>query len=324
MEAWLTAFEGKVHVDSAQFHLRVSETHSAFVHRWVPGARKAPARAVVQIVHGMAEHGARYARLARALVEDGYAVYAQDLPGHGRSVRSDDELGHVDDHAGWPQTLVAINTVRSLAERENPGAPFMMLGHSRGSFLLQDYLVEHGQGLAAAVFSAGSGDMGPLRLIGQGLLTLEALWYGRAHRSVLADALTFRDFNRRFKPVRTDFDWLSRDAGEVDAYVADPRCGFRCSCALWLELMAMGARMHDAQRLRRIPKTLPVLLLNGSDDAACRGETGARALERLYRNAGLSDITLKLYAGGRHELFNDLCRDEVTRDLRQWLALHQG
>lgn len=306
-------------MDSAQFHLRVSDTHSAFVHRWLPGPRRAPARAVVQIVHGMAEHGARYARLARALVEKGHAVYAQDLPGHGRSVRSADELGHVDDYEGWPQTLAAINTVRSLAERENPGAPFVMLGHSRGSFLLQDYLVEHGQGLAGAIFSAGCGDLGPLRVLGTGLLKLEALWYGRAHRSALADALTFRDFNRRFRPNRTDFDWLSRDAAEVDAYVADPRCGFRCSTAMWLELMAMGARMDDPQRLARVPKALPVLLLNGSRDPACRGETGARALERIYRGAGLNDVTLKLYEDARHELLNETCRDAVTRDLVDWL-----
>lgn len=306
-------------MDSAQFHLRVSDTHSAFVHRWLPGTRKAPARAVVQVVHGMAEHGARYARLAQALVSRGYAVYAPDLPGHGRSVRSDDELGHVDDRDGWQQTLISINAVRSLAEREHPGAPYVMLGHSRGSFLLQDYLVEHGRGLAAAVFSAGSGDMGPLRAVGTALLQLEALWYGRAHRSVIADTLTFKDFNRHFKPARTDFDWLSRDTGEVDAYLADPRCGFRCSTALWLELMAMGARMHDPQRLARVPKALPVLLINGTRDPACRFERGARALERLYQRAGLEDVELKLYADARHELLNDSCRDQVTQDLVRWL-----
>ena len=150
-------------MDYAQFHHRCGETHTAWVHRWSPGARKAPARAVVQIVHGMAEHGARYGRIAERLVGAGYAVYAQDLPGHGRSVQSREELGHVDDGDGWPQTLAAINAVRSLAEREQPGAPLFLLGHSRGSFLLQDYLVEHGRGLAGAVFSAGTGDLGPHR-----------------------------------------------------------------------------------------------------------------------------------------------------------------
>ncbi len=301
---------------SDQFHHRWGENGTAFVYRWLPD--EAP-RAAIQILHGMAEHAGRYARLAQALTAAGYAVYAQDLPGHGRSVRSADELGHVDKHHGWALTLGAINSVRGLIEREQPGLPLVLIGHSRGAFLLQDYLVEHGAGLAAAAFSGGCGDMGPLRLIGQQLLKAEALILGHRHRSALADALTFKDFNRRFKPARTDFDWLSRDPAEVDAYIADPLCGFRCSCAVWLELMALGGRLDDRSRLARVPKTLPVLLLNGSEDPACRGEIGARALERIYRNAGLQDVSLNLYAGARHELFNDTCRDEATQDLIAWL-----
>jgi len=309
-------------VDYRQFHHRCDDAQTAFVHCWTPGASKAPARAVVQIAHGMAEHGGRYRRLAQALATAGFAVYAQDLPGHGHSAANDAELGHVDDHEGWPMSLSAINEVRSLAERAHRGAPLFMLGHSRGSFLLQDYLIEHGQGLAGAIFSAGTGDMGPLRVIGEWLLKLEALVYGRSHRSAVADHLTFKDFNRRFKPARTDFDWLSRDAAEVDAYIADPLCGFRCSSALWLELMAMGARINNAKRLARVPKNLPVLLLNGRADPACRGEVGANALAHLYRRTGLSDVSQRLYANARHELFNDSCRDEVTADLLTWLQAH--
>lgn len=305
-------------MDSTQFHLQESTAHSTLVHRWQPAAGR-PVRGVVQIVHGMAEHGARYARLAQALTAAGYAVYAQDLPGHGRSVRERDELGHVPAEEPWPYMLASINAVRSRAESEHPKQPLFMLGHSLGSYLLQDYVIEHGHGLSAAVFSAGSGDMGPLRAVGAGLIAIESLWRGAAGRSALADTLTFSDFNRRFRPNRTAFDWLSRDPAEVDAYVNDPLCGFRCSCALWLALFEFGGRMHDPQRLARVPRQLPVLLINGSDDPACRGERGARALEQRYRKAGLDDVTLQIYASGRHELFNDTCRDEVTQALLRWL-----
>ncbi len=305
-----------LHMRTDQFHHRVDDSPSAFVHCWMPDG--APL-GIVQIVHGMAEHGARYQRLAQALTNAGYGVYAQDLPGHGRTVRSSDELGHTHDTQGWALSLMAINQVRSYIELQHPGLAYFLIGHSRGSFLLQDYLIEHGRGVSGAVFSGGSGDLGPLRLIGEQLLKAEALLYGRRHRSALADALTFKDFNRRFKPARTNFDWLSRDPAEVDAYVADPLCGFRCSCAVWLELMAVGSRLDNPKRLARIPKQLPVLLLNGSADPACRGEAGARALERIYRQAGLSDLRLNLYADARHELFNETCRDEVTQDLIAWL-----
>lgn len=298
-----------------QFQLRAAGPVPAHVYRWRP----ARARGVVQIVHGLAEHAGRYARLAQRLVAAGYAVYAQDLPGHGRSVTAPEQLGHDADHNGWALTQTAIHALREHIGREHPGLPLVILGHSRGSFLLQDYLVNHGTGLRGAVFSAGCGDLGPMRVIGQNLLRLEALWLGRRHRSALAEALTFKDFNRRFKPARTGFDWLSRDAAEVDAYIADPLCGFRASVAVWLDLLAMGGRLDDDLRLARIPQALPVLLLNGSDDPACRGEKGAAALEGLYRDAGLRDVSLRLYRGGRHELFNDSCRDEVTSDLIAWM-----
>ena len=295
-------------MDAATFHHRLAKGSRAFVHRWLPERR---ALGVVQIIHGMAEHGARYARLAQALTDAGYAVYAQDLPGHGRSVGAAAELGHFADEGGWDLALAAIQGLRELA--------LFVLGHSMGSFLLQDYVTRHGEGLSGAIFSATSGNLGPLRAIGVNLLRLEKMWFGARHRSALAEQLTFKDFNRRFKPNRTGFDWLSRDTAEVDAYIADPRCGFRCSDALWIELLSFGGRVGDQRRLSRIPSHLPVLLIAGGDDPACRGEKGPLALERHYRKAGLVDLQTRIYPQGRHELLNDLCRDEVTADLLAWL-----
>ncbi len=307
---------GKVHVHSKQFQLDLGGHRHAHVYAWLP---ETPPVACVQIVHGMAEHAGRYARLATALTAEGYAVYAQDLPGHGRSVRSADELGHDADRDGWRITLSAINRVRGEIEQRHADTPLVLLGHSRGSFLLQHYLIEHGGGLAGAVFSAGCADMGPLRAAGLVMMRAEALLAGVRHRSALAERLSFKGFNRRFQPARTDFDWLSRDTAEVDAYVQDPLCGFRCSTALWIELLRAGGSLGDAARLSRVPKHLPVLLLNGTDDPAARFEGGAEGLARRYRAAGLSKVTQKIYAQARHELFNDLCRDEVTLDLCDWL-----
>lgn len=304
---------------SSQFQLDTGGGRIAHIHAWMPSQA---ARACVQIIHGMAEHGARYARLGAALNAQGFAVYAQDLPGHGRSVRDGAELGHVADREGWRISLSAINAVRGEIERRHADASLFLLGHSRGSFLLQHYLFEHGNGLAGAVFSAGTADMGPLRALGLMLMRAEARVFGADHRSALAEALSFRDFNRRFKPARTAFDWLSRDPAEVDAYVGDPLCGFRCSAALWIELLQAGGQLRDPRRLARIPRSLPILLLNGTADPACRFEAGARALATLYRQAGLTDVSQHVYADARHELFNDLCRDQVTQDLIAWLQRH--
>jgi alpha-beta hydrolase superfamily lysophospholipase len=194
-----------------------------------------------------------------------------------------------------------------------------MLGHSMGSFLLQDYVVDHGQDLAGAIFSATTSDLGAMRRVGIALLQLEALWQGRAHRSALAEAMSFKEFNKRFKPNRTASDWLSRDAVEVDKYVSDPLCGFRCSCGLWLDLLRAGANFGSLERLKMIPKRMPALLIAGSADPVCSGEAGPRSLEALYRQTGLEDVEVRMYEGARHELLNETCRDEVTGDLLRWL-----
>jgi alpha-beta hydrolase superfamily lysophospholipase len=306
-------------LQTAQFHHRLSDRSQAHVYRWLPDA---PARAAIQIIHGMAEHAGRYARLAGALTAAGYAVYAQDLPGHGRTARTPDELGHFGDQDGWIRTLSAINSVRERIEREQPDLPVFALGHSMGSFLLQDYVIEHGTDLAGAIFSAGTGDVGPLRTIAIGLIRAESMWYGMRRRSAVAETLTFKDFNRRFKPNRTAFDWLSRDEGEVDRYVDDPLCGFRCTCRLWLDLLQASARLADPERLARLPRALPVLIMAGSEDGATRGEDGPRALQALYQDVPLGDVSLRLYPGARHELFNETCRAEVTAELVQWLGAH--
>ncbi|MDD3761967.1 MAG: alpha/beta hydrolase [Nevskiales bacterium] len=304
-----------------QFQHRWGSSEFAHVLAWLP--ESAP-RACVQIVHGMAEHAARYARLGAQLAARGYAVYAQDLPGHGHSVTAPERLGEIDGADGWTTSLDAIDAVRRHIRGLHPGAPLFLFGHSRGSFLAQHDLFGHGGELAGVILSAGTADLGPLRVIGLNLLRVEALIAGRQHRSALAEALSFKDFNRRFRPARTAFDWLSRDPDEVDRYVQDPLCGFRCSAAIWIELLRAGGQLRDPARLARIPKSLPVLTINGSADPACRGAVGARSLTDNYRSAGLTDVTARLYEDGRHELLNDICREQVTADLLAWLDAHSA
>jgi alpha-beta hydrolase superfamily lysophospholipase len=201
-------------VRATEFQLTVSDG-VAFVRAWLPA--QAP-RACVQIVHGMAEHGGRYARFATALNHAGYAVYAQDLPGHGRTARAPDELGHFADRYGWRLALQSIRAVQVEMRERHPGLPIVYFGHSMGALLGQDYIVHHGRDLAACVLSATTGDMGPRRLLGLSLMRSEIAWAGPRHRSRIAEELSFKAYNQRFKPNRTTADWLSRDPEEVDRY----------------------------------------------------------------------------------------------------------
>jgi alpha-beta hydrolase superfamily lysophospholipase len=309
------------------FQLQMPDGRAIFVHRWLPAGVP---RAVLLVAHGMAEHGARYARLALALNAAGWAVYAPDWPGHGRSVRNPGELGHFADRDGWQYVLDALQRVRAQVTREQAGRPLFLLGHSMGSFLSQHHIVEHGAGLAGVILSASSGSMGSMRAPGALLLKLEAALLGARHPSALAESLSFKAFNKKFEkpgaPARTPSDWLSRDCAEVDRYVADPLCGFRCSASLWASLLDAGASLRDPRRLQRIPQSLPVLLIAGSEDAVSAGAQGPELLSRAYRATGLRDVTVKIYEGGRHELLNEIppCRDQVTADLLDWLSRHSA
>lgn len=278
-------------------------------------------KAIVQIAHGMAEHAGRYARFAQALNAHGYSVYAQDLPGHGRTAPGTDALGHLDGPMPFAQLLVAINGVRAHIEQQHPGLPLFLFGHSMGSFVTQHHLVEHGQGLAGAVLSGTSGTLGPLRAVGVQLNRWQVRLFGARHRSALTRKLSFEAFNGQFKPNRTGSDWLSRDPAAVDAYIADPLCGFQCSANFWLGFLRAGARLLDATRLRRIPTTLPVLMIAGGRDPVCQGGKGTHLLAEHYRKVGLNDVTVMVYEDARHELLNEIpeCRAVVTEDVIEWL-----
>jgi len=290
---------------------------SIHVHCWRP--ETAPKAAVV-IVHGMGEHGGRYARLAEQLTARGIVVHAPDLPGHGLSVHAPEDLGWIDDQHGWSLLLGAVHRVRHRAATELEDGPVFVLGHSMGSFLTQHYLVDHGAGLAGAILSATSGTMGPLRVIGLGLLWTEARLRGRRHPSAIAQAMSFKRFNRAFAPNRTAFDWLSRDPAEVDRYIADPLCGKPASAQLWIDLMEAGANLLAPERLAQIPKALPIHLIAGDRDPVSLGARGPNLLADAYRIAGLRDVSVRIWPDARHELLNDTCRDEVMTDLSEWLS----
>ncbi len=295
------------------FTFASSDGLEVFVYRW---AGKTP-KAVVQIAHGMGEHAGRYARLAERLVEAGYDVYANDHRGHGRTAATLDELGVFAETDGWNRLVADCAQLNRLMREENPNLPVVLLGHSMGSAAAQQYLIEHGDTLSAAVLSGSTsfdGLAGMLDLVRQ-----EACKLGHRGRSELLDTLTFGSFNQAFEPVRTDFDWLSRDPVEVDAYVADERCGFTVAAQVWLEMLEAAQGFSDPRKVARIPTELPLYILSGARDPVHADLVGLESLIERYRAAGMKDLSWKFYPEGRHEMFNETNRDEVTSDLIEWL-----
>jgi alpha-beta hydrolase superfamily lysophospholipase len=306
-------------MQESTFTLPSDDGVALHVYRWSPDEGVAP-RAVLQVSHGLAEHAARYRRFAEAATARGLVVYADDHRGHGRTARSDAELGVFSAERGWRKLIDDLGRVSERALAEHPGLPVVFLGHSMGSFTAQQVAFERGGDFAGVILSATiSGRSNPLAPIGRVVARLERWRIGASTPSALLDTMSFGSFNRAFKPARTAFDWLSRDPAEVDAYVADPRCGFKLSAQGWIDLLDALKDLADPANQARVPKELPLLLIAGEADPVVGGLKFFERLVAEYNAAGLRRLTWKVYAGARHELLNETNRDEVTRDVLDWI-----
>ncbi len=284
--------------------------------KWVP---EGEARGVVQLVHGMAEHIDRYDGVAEALNEHGFLVVGHNHLGHGESAPV---KGFFGDRNGWQALIDDVHTLRGLTEKENPGLPYFLLGHSMGSFVVRCYLTEHSEGLKGCVLS-GTGDFAPGAVSGGlAISNLICLFGGKKKESPLINRIGFSASNKPFAPNRTDFDWLSRDEGEVDRYVADPLCGFLFTAGGYRDMFLGLKRMSSLPDLQKIRKDLPVLFISGGSDPVGGMGAGVRKVAESYRAAGLRDTEVKLYPDARHELFNELNRKQVFADLSAWLESH--
>ena len=296
--------------------LTAADGHEIDITAWMPSSGTS-ATAAVQILHGLGEHLARYQRFAEACCEHGFAAIGHDHRGHGP--RCDPpSLGHFADSNGWNKLVADSIDVQRFASRTLPDVPIVLLGHSMGSFIAQSVASREPGPLAALALSAST--FGPrlqLRL-GRLLAQLVIMKSGGRQKSPLLNQLGFGNFNQRFAPNRTAFDWLSRDEAEVDRYIADPLCGMPLSNRVWVDLLGGMLEITSTHRLRRIPAALPILITGGENDPV-GGRRGQTRLTRVYERTGHADVTLKLYPGGRHELLNETNRDEFTRDVLEWI-----
>jgi alpha-beta hydrolase superfamily lysophospholipase len=277
-------------------------------------------RALVHVVHGMTEYGRRYARFAAALNGAGLTVWAHDHRGHGDHLATDGthRPGDFGDD-GWEGLVGDTQHVSRMLQESSPGTPLLLFAHSMGSFVAQAVITRSGGEYTGVVLCGSNGPPGRLEAAALVLARLEVTLRGATTPSRWVHDSVFRRYNASFKPTRTPSDWLSRDPAEVDAYVADPRCGFALTTRAWRDFLTGKAGLGDAAVLRRIPASLPVHLIAGDRDPVGEDGGGVRRLRDTYRQAGLTRVSLQLYPGARHELVNETNRDEVTRDVIAWI-----
>jgi alpha-beta hydrolase superfamily lysophospholipase len=304
----------------SDFRLPAKDGTPLFVREWLPEGKP---RAVIQVVHGMAEHSERYARLARALNQHGYAVYADDHRGHGKTAQRPEDLGHFGDHDSWNLVVDDLLALSDEIKSRHPGLPCVALGHSMGSFMLRTALLRRPLEWTAVVLS-GTGHSRPIvQRFNRLTPRLERLRLGKRGKSFLIRKFSFEAFNAKFQG-RTEADWLSRDEAEVDKYVADPLCGFECSVQLWYDMFGGTKQIFRDAALRKLPRDLPIYVMSGARDPVGSDLREVRRLHSALDQAGLRNVTVRVYPDARHELFNETNRDEVTRDLIGWLDQQLG
>lgn len=293
------------------------DSRKILVDGWPANGGASPT-AIVQILHGLAEHPARYGRFAAACLGKGYAVIAHNHRGHGENC-PDEELGFFAGHNGWQHVISDVHKVNSEIRRRYPGVPLVLLGHSMGSFIAQGFLMQHPSGADALILSASNLPPAMQVWTGHWLARFIGWRRGKRERSELLNKLGFGEFNKRFAPNRTDYDWLSRDENEVDRYARDPLCGFDSSNGLWADLTGALLKIGKPASLRKIPAGLPVLITGGEKDPV-GGIKGMTVLADAYRQSGHDKVTLRTYPDGRHEMLNEINRDDFTKDVLAWIA----
>ncbi len=279
--------------------------------QWHP---QSPPRASLLICHGMAEHGGRYARLAAALNAEGISVYAPDLRGHGPAAQK--QLGHLP--GGWSAMETDLQQWLEAIRARSPDIPLILLGHSMGSYLAQGFLLEHSSLVDAVILSGSNAHPPALSGVGRLAAALERALRADDAPAQTLGKLSFGQFNKAFTPNRTDYDWLSRDLAEVDAYVNDPLCGFTLTADYWHGLFTTLLRIADQQQLERIRQDLPILIIGGDQDPVSAGD-GLRKLQTRLQQAQLKQVELRLYPQARHEVFNETNREQVTRETLDWV-----
>ncbi len=278
-----------------------------------------PPRAVLQIAHGMSEYIDRYAEFAAYLAQHGFVVCGNDHLGHGATASSSEQLGYISSKDGATYLVEDIHRLRTLIQSRYPDLPIFLLGHSMGSFITRAYVAKYGEGLAGYICS---GTAGPNLAISISLLLadLETHRIGELGRSKLLDNLAFGSYNKRCPEKRTGFDWLTRDTELVDRYVNDPWCGYVFTSAGFRTLFTLVKEVSHTGWAESVPKQLPILMISGRNDPVGNYTKGPKQVFSWLRKTGVIDLTLKLYDDCRHELLNELNRQEVYEDILQWLS----
>lgn len=283
--------------------------------KWTP---EQPPKAVIQLVHGIAERITRYDRFANYLNDLGFVVVGEDHMGHGDSIGEDGIRGYF--HGGWFNGVQDTYQLLEDTKKEYPDLPYVLFGHSMGSFMVRTILAKYPESGISAAIICGTGWQ-PSFALPALIKVLEGICKknGEETPNQKIHDLVFGGYNKRIPNPRTTKDWLSRDEEIVDRYVADPSCGFVASCGLMRDMIIGIRYVQTPANLANMKKYLPVLFIAGDADPVGPYGKGVEKAAKAFRKSGMVNVTVKLYPEARHEILNEINYREVFEDIREWL-----
>ncbi|MBS4202442.1 lysophospholipase [Bacillus sp. FJAT-49732] len=302
--------------------LQMDDGVEIYVKRW--NETDAQPIAIIQLAHGMAEHIDRYNEFAEHLVENGIFVYGNDHRGHGHTGEKAGFVGFFAEENGFDRVVEDLYIINQSIHHEYPKIPIFLMGHSMGSFLVRRFIQKYSSSVHGVVLSGTAGSPGLAGKLGK----LMAKWEGRIKSpttpSPFLDRLSFGSFNKRIQNPKTPFDWLSRNHNEVEKYINDPHCGFVCSSGFFYDLFEGLEKIHDPNLNQYISKNMPMLFFSGDQDPV--GGNKVLKVIQQYKDIGLLNIDSTFFEDGRHEMLNEINKDEVYRLVQQWIIkqLHKN
>ncbi|WP_087554819.1 alpha/beta hydrolase [Clostridioides difficile] len=299
------------------FTFKGEEGLDIYTYKWEDENMK-KTKAVIQIAHGMAETAQRYETFAKVLTKNGYIVYINDHRGHGKTAKIIENVGHLAEKEGFRCLVEDMYTLTNIIKKENEDLPIYLFGHSMGSFASQRYIMDYSNNLSGLILCGSNGKQGIILNLAHLIINREIKKYGRRSKSNKINDLIFGgEIIRRNE--KTKFDWLSRDKEQVEKYINDPFCGVVCSCGFFYDLVQGLKEIEDKENLKKVPLDIPIYIISGDKDPIGKNGKGVLRLRDRYIKLGVKDVTCKLYKDGRHELLNEINREEVFEDIICWL-----
>lgn len=290
--------------------------------RWIPDSGEY--KGILQIAHGMIEYMERYTAFAQYLTNEGYMVVAHDHLGHGDSVTSTDDWGYFAQEHPSDILVADMHKLRTMTQDANPKKVYFILGHSMGSYILRKYIAIHGEGIDGAIIMGTGYIPDATTKLGMTIAKVIATFRGWHYRSKFVQSLSYDKPYKQYDVTgkNTNNSWLTKDEDTVKKYYSDPKCTYVFTLNGYMGLFETVLFDNQQENIEKVPKELPILLVSGAKDPVGNMGDGVKKVYAKFENAGIKDITWKIYENDRHEILNETDREDVYHDIDAWMNVH--